>query len=331
MKVGIIGAGICGLYLAWQLAEKGHQITVFEKKNKIGKEACSGLFSERILSFVPQSKKLIQNKIKRVLIHFPEKTINVKFSKIFLVMNHAALDRLVAELAQKAGVEIILGCNMAIHSVLPTRLSLRSGSPHPNPFVHSHIASSLKFDRVIGCDGADSGVRKYLGLREPTYRLGAQWLETEENFSDCVEVWPSKKGFSWKIPRGRETEHGVIDEPQEIKIDSQDKKIKSALIPQGFIIPKNNSITLCGDAAGLTKPWSGGGVVWALSAAQILLKTFPDFLKYRREVKKFFLPQIILSQIATKLIYFLGGKLPWFLPQNFKIGADFTIFDSMLR
>ena len=60
MKVAIIGAGICGLYLALKLSESGSEVTVFEKKEKIGKEVCSGLVSERILDFIPESQKLIQ-------------------------------------------------------------------------------------------------------------------------------------------------------------------------------------------------------------------------------------------------------------------------------
>ena len=57
MKVAIVGAGINGLYLAWKLSGMGHEVSVFEKRNKIGKEVCSGLFSERILDFFPQSEK----------------------------------------------------------------------------------------------------------------------------------------------------------------------------------------------------------------------------------------------------------------------------------
>ena len=76
---------------------------------------------------------------------------------------------------------------------------------------------------------------------------------------------------------------------------------------------------------GLTKPWSGGGVIWSLFAANILLKNFPDFIKYQKEVKKFFLPKIILSKIAKKLVYFFGFKIPWLLPKNFKIEGDFLI------
>ena len=56
MKVAIIGAGINGLYLGWKLSEKNHQVTVFERKKQIGESVvCSGLFSQRILDFIPQS------------------------------------------------------------------------------------------------------------------------------------------------------------------------------------------------------------------------------------------------------------------------------------
>jgi len=307
MKIAIVGAGICGLYLALKLSEKGFEVTVFEKKNEIGKETCSGLFSQRILEFIPQSKKLVENEIEYAKINFPGKTLKIKFSKKFLVMNHYRLDNLVASLAEKEGAKIILNNN---------------------------IFTLPDFPRVIGTDGSFSQTRKILGLPDPEFYLGIQGFLSKEDNSDFVETWPTKNGFIWRIPRGRETEYGIIEKPELAKNIFEnflkEKKIvlermKSAAVPQGLILPENEKITLCGDAAGLTKPWSGGGVVWGLVAAGILLRNFPDFIKYKTEVEKYFLRQIGFSKMAKKLVYFFGFNLPWLLPGNFKIEGDFLL------
>jgi len=311
MRGAIIGAGISGLYLAWKLSEKGHDVTVFEKKGKVGNEVCSGLFSKRILEFIPESRKLIQNRISHVILHFSKKIVKVEFSKNFFVISHLELDRLVADLAQKTGAKIILDHNI---SFLPEG-----------------------FDKIIGCDGANSFVRKSLKLSNPIYRLGILGF-TETRVSDSsvnyVETWPCKNGFIWKIPRGKEIEYGILAKPKEAKIILNEflnknnivlKRIESKIVPQGFIIPSNPLITLCGDAAGLTKLWSGGGVIWGLLGAEILLKTFPDFLKYKRAMKKFFIPKIILSKTAVKLVYFLGFKMPWLLPKKIRMESDFLV------
>ena len=308
MTIAIIGAGITGLYLAWKLVEKGHQVTVFEKKEKIGKEACSGLFSERILDFIPESQKLIQNQIEYCLIHFPKRTLKIKFSGKFLVVNRFELDNLVAKLAENSGAKIILKSQI--------------NSPPEG------------FDKIIGCDGQNSVIRKSLGLPSPTYRLAIQgFFSRSDSSATFVEAWPHKQGgFIWKIPRGKKTEYGIISNPKGAELLFEEflkinnlklERLNSAIIPQGLIIPVHPSITLCGDAAGLTKPWSGGGVVWDLIAADILLKNFPDFLRYQKEIKKFFLPKIIFSKILTSIVYFLGFKMPWLLPRNIKIESDF--------
>lgn len=313
MRVAIVGGGIVGLYLAWKLSAKGQQVVVFERKKEIGKMACSGLFSERILEFIPPSKKLIQNQIDSVLINFPRKTLNVKFSKKFLVMSHFQLDRLMADLARRAGTEIILNYNLKSLDELFLK----------------------KFERIIGCDGWDSWIRKKLELSAPSCRLGILGYLSQTDFSNYVETWPlSPDGFLWKIPRGKEIEYGILASSGPV-LECFEKFLKannlrperkiSGIIASGLALPSNGLITLCGEAAGLTKPWSGGGVIWGLMAGEILLKNFPDFLTYQREIKKFFLPRIIFSKIVTKIVYFLGFKIPWLLPKNLKIESDFLL------
>ncbi len=306
MKVAIVGAGINGLYLAWKLCESGHRVAVFERKEKIGKEACSGLFSERILGFIPGSRKLIQNQINSVLIHFPRRTVRIKFSRKFLVMSHFELDNLAAVIAKKAGAEIFL-----------------------NSFV-KEIPQG--FDRVIGCDGAVSVIRKKLGLSKPKFRLGVLGFIQKPDNSSFVETWPIKEGFIWKIPRGKETEYGAIGNSKEVKNifynflkknNLQIERETAALVPQDLIVSLNGSVALCGDAAGLCKPWSGGGVIWGIIAANLLLKNFPDFIKYKNNLKRFFGPRIFFSRLATWAAYFLGFNFSWILPKNIKIESDF--------
>ena len=313
-KIAIIGAGINGLYLAWKLAEKKEIVSVFEKRKEIGKQACSGLFSEQILKFIPESEKLIENRIKSVFIYFPKKTLNVKFKNNFLVMDHAKLDNLTADLAKQAGAQIFLSREITKNQEIPD-----------------------SFNRIIGSDGANSTVRKWLGLFNQKFLLGIQGFIEEKNDLNYVEAWPTKKGFIWKIPRGNQTEWGIMEETDKAKIILDEflkkknlalKNLKSSLIPQKFLAFhsfKNFKITLCGDAVGLIKPWSGGGVIWGLIAADLLLKSFPNFLKYHKRLKRFFSFKIIFSKIAVRMVYFLGFNLPWLMPKNVKINNDFLI------
>lgn len=313
-KVAIIGAGSCGLYLAWKLSGKDREATVFEKKKDISSKACSGLFSERIIDFVPESKNLVENEINSVIVHFPKKSVKVNFSKKFLVMNHAKLDNLLLKTAQNSGAKIIFGHNV---SKLPAG-----------------------FDKIIGADGADSIVRQILKLPKLSFRLGIQGFVPKKSEEDYVETWPcrgvrgARSGFIWRIPRGNKIEYGImtdVNEAYKIFTEFAEKKnihlegIKARIIPQGFNIPLNEDATLCGDAAGLTKPWSGGGVVWGLIAADILVKNFPDFSRYSKQAQKFFRFKILKSKILTKLVYFLGYNLPFLLPNNTRIESDFLV------
>ncbi len=311
MKVCIIGAGINGLYLGKKLSEIGCRVVIFEKNQKAGNKVCSGLFSERIFDFLPETKKMVENIIEKVFIHFPKKTIELQFSKKFYVINHSAIDEKEAKIVKKLGVKINFGKKI---------YDIPSG-----------------FDKVIGCDGASSIIRKQIGLPPLSFRLGILGFLPKKDNSNYVETWPCEEGFIWKVPRGDKIEYGIISshnravpifnnflKKRKISLSSLGSRIIP--IPRvGSFLPPSNNVTICGDALGLTKPWSGGGVVWGLVAANFLLESFPDFLKYRSRVKKFFIPRIVFSKIAVKMVYKIGFSIPHILPNKTKIESDFLL------
>ena len=56
-----------------------------------------------------------------------------------------------------------------------------------------------------------------MNLNEPKFRLGIQVFENKKDSSDFVETWPTSSGFLWKIPRGKETEYGIIEKVDKAK------------------------------------------------------------------------------------------------------------------
>ncbi len=309
MKIAIIGCGITGAYLAWRLRGLGHEVTIFEKRAEIGKVVCSGLISERLWSFVPENKELIEHTIDYANVHFSNWAGRLKFKQKMLLMSHAELDRYVASLAEKAGAKIILN--------------------------HKIEKIPEGFDRVIGTDGALSVTRKLLGLPQPHFRTGLQFFTNEQNNSDAVDTWPTQNGFFWKIPRRFRVEYGIMEEQKVArklldefceKLGVKIEGLQAWPIPSGMIVSNNPQVTLCGgDSCGLTKPWSGGGVIWSLTAANILLRNFPDFDAYHKELKRFFGWQLFKTRAITKLGYVLGNYAPWALPKERKIDSDFIL------
>jgi flavin-dependent dehydrogenase len=166
----------------------------------------------------------------------------------------------------------------------------------------------------------------------PSFRLGVQLFKKE--ISDEVEIWPLRNGFCWKIPKGEYLEYGALGNKDSLKKDFENfclsqgisfdwKEVKSALVPQGLVFSEDKNVALCGDALGLTKPWSGGGIIWGFKAADILLDSFPDFKEYRKRVSGFFKIKIIKGKLISNITHFIGNNFSFLLPKEILRDNDF--------
>ncbi len=324
VKIAIIGGGLIGLYLASKLSKQGHSVSVFDKKSEkdLGKKVCSALFSERIKNFIPQASDCIKNEINGCVINFPKKKVKLNFNPKHLIIDREKLSALLVKEAKNNLVQIIYEQELK---------ELPAG-----------------FDFIIGCDGAGSIVRRLLGLPNPKIMIGAQIFIEKADKSNYVSTYPTNSGFSWKIPIGDCVEYGIMGDPKNIEKEFADflkqqqvekpRTIFSAAIPQprlflrdaGLILGSEENIILCGDACGLTKPWSGGGVIWGLTQADILLNTFPNFEEYRKQVVKKFRIPILKGQISKKLVYFAGNYFSMIIPSKLTYDNDFPCFIKSL-
>lgn len=319
MRVAIIGAGICGSYLAWRLSEKGYRIFLFEKRAENIEKACSGLYSEEIFNFLPRDEILsfAKNKINSCIIYFPKRKIKLLFGKNFYVFERQKIEAYLTRKAIEGGTTLF-------------RKEIE---------IKELKEIEKEFSFVIGCDGTLSIVRSFLGNNRQSTKMGVLGHYSEKNFSATAEVWPTKNGFFWKIPRGENIEYGILEDRRRAMEIFQHflnkmrikklENIKSALLPDHLFIPKSRKFTLCGDSAGFVKPWSGGGVVWSLMGAEMLVKNFPNLLKYKREAELFFAPRIALFNLIRRMVYFLGFHFPFALKKEYKIENDFLF--NLLR
>ena len=319
MKIGIVGSGINGSYLAWRLSEK-HKVTLFEKRKTVGKEVCSGLVSKRIWNFIPENNKIVEHMIDEISLNFRKKKYVLDINPKMLVLDRIKQDQYILSLARENGVDVKL--ETEVKRVFQVKKMKPQLSTKNNTY---------EFDYIIGCDGNFSVVRESLGIRAPKTRLGIYTLVNKKSDSNRVETYPTENGFCWKIPRKNKIEYGVLEKPEVAKKTFEKfcrirrikpRKVKSYVVPSGLVESQKGKIALCGDAIGLTKPWSGGGVIWGLVACDILIKNFPNFVRYEEEVNKQFGSKMLVSRIFEKTGRFMANNFHYLIPKNIYFDGD---------
>lgn len=259
----IVGAGPVGLYTA-NILEKNLKVLVLERAREIGKKACSGLYSSNLHKIIKFDKNWIEHKVKGARFHSPlGTTIYVRKSGVAAyVVDREAFNN---GLAKRVKSKIIKNCTVKSIGI--------------KDHVTCHTTKGVyEAKLIIGCDGASSVVRKHFGEEPKEIVNGLIAMVKKKNLSDSVDLWFDAKklpdGFYWKIPRGKTIEYGMLgskvtytDLEKFFKIKKYEKH--AAFIPIGPCKTYFDRALLIGDAAGITKPWSGGGIMYGFVCAQV--------------------------------------------------------------
>ncbi len=277
----VVGAGPAGSRFARSASERGRDVLVLES-GEIGRPlACSGHVSLDVWEFVPDDARdeLFQNDIYGARFHLggadSEAHTFYKDEPVSNAIDRVGLDETLAECAADAGAAVHDG-----HTV--TRVD--EGSSGVEVTARGPDGTETFAGRmVVGADGPRSKVRDEVGLPEPDELLhgvlGFDYTADHLEFVDVHLTIP--RFFAWRIPRGDAgVEYGLAvapgdDAPARFDALLEDYGVEldercSGAIPIG---PPDRTVGrrsfLVGDAAAQTKPFTGGGILYGMRAADV--------------------------------------------------------------
>jgi flavin-dependent dehydrogenase len=190
---------------------------------------------------------------------------------------------------------------------------------------------------LIGADGPNSTIRKQMKIKQKKSIIGVQSRVRGKFNSDSVELWFGSKVcpnfFAWVVPENENVARiGLATNGNLMRFYNNFLKKRIGYvkkpdvvgrIPYGLLnITSDNRIMLVGDAASQVKPFSGGGIIYGLIAAEICAEACKKALENDKFDKKF-LKENYDDKWKKKLSLPIKGGL--MLRKLFNILPDFAI------
>ena len=280
----IVGAGPTGGRAATHLASLGHSVLMLEEHSEIGRPfQCAGLVTPKALHEVGLYDSVLEE-IDGALIHGPGGNlvpVGTDGKLRTYVVCRKKFDQGVVQQAMEAGASLWLNSQPRSAETTPEGVTIDIES--------NGDEMTLKCKLLIGCDGAHSWTRRYFKMGRPKemmigfqaevlgYKGTNRWLEMYSG----SEIAPGF--FAWVIPSGFGSHRiGIWSTPERLNGRSVEQCYDDLLvhplwkdrfqdikeiarfcgpIPSGMVKKTvGNRIMLLGDAAGMAKPTTGGGI-----------------------------------------------------------------------
>jgi geranylgeranyl reductase len=268
----IIGAGPAGLECANQFKNSNFSVLLIEKNKIIGPKTCAGGLTNLDKNFdIPKEKTRSFSK-QEFFIKEKQHTINL-VNPLKTISRYELGQYQLQKISKCKNVKILK--ETLVKEVKKNEIVTSNGN--------------FKFKYLVGADGSNSIVRKYLGLKSKIC-IGMYYdvSKITDRFIWYVDPKKLKSGYIWVFPHKKFTNIGVYFNPDFVsaknskmaledflkfhKFDFSNSKFKASPINYSYCGCIFDNIFLIGDAAGLASKTTGEGISFALTSGKEIAK-----------------------------------------------------------
>ncbi len=281
----IVGAGPCGNMAALELARRGLNVAVLDGRSKIGDKLCTGIIGKECADLWKPAPEHIYCEARSATVVSPygrRYRIERPGAQAFIV-DRVAYVNSVAEQAQQAGAKYILNSRVTDIRITNENAKITYRSCNKVAAYTCRI--------VILASGFGSPLLRMVGIngsKSEEYLVGCQVEAVAPSLTE-TEVYLGKgtahNSFAWLVPLSgsralagmapRRRVNGQMGSFVE-RLNSEGRIESIAANPQTWGIPIRplspsyaDRTLVAGDAAGLVKPTTGGGIYYSFLSGQI--------------------------------------------------------------
>lgn len=291
--VVIVGAGPAGLSCANVLAKNGKSVLVLEKNNEIGPKICAGGLTARAEEDNFISLEDTDNTFCSMNFHFSKTCRELtKDNPIIATIGREKLGKIILEKALKSGVEV--EAETEVKEISENSIIING--------------QKIKFNYLVGADGSNSTVRRFLGIKTKKMLITLQYVIPQkiQKFREMEYFFDSKmiNNYFWIFPHKDYTIVGggyclktVLKKPfnfkdtfekwlENHKIKTNGLKLESFPINFDYQGYQFGNKFLIGDAGGLASGLTGEGIYFAMVSGAEVAKKIIDLQYDCPEISK---------------------------------------------